>query len=762
MEKQLPSFKELKEMMEKHRRKREENSKNNPVLNEKIVKILQNKTRRPDPESMALLSAARGGNLKIFKMLYNRPGVNKQVKDEHEMTSLMLAAFMGHVDIVKFLLEQPETDVNEADMFEHTPLLNSAMSGQLEIVTMLWEHPNIDKEKMGVTGTNALMMAANRGHDEIVDFLLRQPEVPLNVTDEDGDTALLHAAMGGYLETFKKIYNHPKVNKSVRNKNNVNVLMMASNQGKADVVKFLLTQPEALAELNDADDKEHTALYHAAIGGNLETFLALYNQPGVRRDLRDIIGTNLLMVASLKNGVKVVEFLLEQEETDVSARDHVGHTALHYAALGGSLQVLKILMDHPKVDNDATDNDGLNALATAAQSGSQNVVKFLLGIPDDTDDDPDPDPSDDAPGRKKPKTTGQLLKLLSRYTEKRKMGQNNPAAFKKPWAIDVGAPGPGPSTSAAAVASTSAAQFNPFAVAHAPNPGVDAMRKMVHDIMVDFLGFTDLASQELPDLGVGLLSPDVLLPGTTATAAACLAAGGPEATQTQPEVTMSSGTDANATETTNEDATPETCGSSLNLTPPPSTGSSRQQSESEAAMDDPSDVSTKKTSKGKKGRSARQFVKRSQALPVPSSSKPKVTAQSIGKSDKLFPAPPEDTTEADDVTGTGSPTKRRRMSSTESGNSTAQGRRVSARVASVAPLPPVGVSTRRRKAAAAAGDQGGGQQVAPLAARTRRQGAATRAATATVTTATAAEAEAANAETEKTAEKNKTDDGKTQ
>ncbi len=423
---------------------------------------------RADDPSSALLRAAEEGGLETFKLLYNKPGVNKQVTDEHEMTSLMLAAFMGHVDIVKFLLEQPETDVNVRDKCGWTSLRHACRRrNNLAALTSLWNHPKFDRAAVCDGGMNALMLASWMGSLDMVSFLLSHSEVDINAADNDGDTALLYAARSHDVEIFKTIFNHPGVDRTVVNNQGLNAVFLAARDGydttldfllqqkdtdvtligrdlgatvlhaaaadgdvrkvealwnhpgvnrkakmnngmnalitavsndHTDVVRFLLEQPDVLSELNHTDAYGQTALYHAVIPDDMESFTLLFRHPCIRRDTRDINGINLLMVAANVNNVQLVKFLLKEPDTDVTAVDHDGCTALHAASAAGSLQAVKLLVKHPGVNKDAVDKFGQSALDMAVDWGDKKVVKFLggeLNEDESSEDESDEDESDE-------------------------------------------------------------------------------------------------------------------------------------------------------------------------------------------------------------------------------------------------------------------------------------------------------------------------------------------------------------------------------
>ncbi len=669
-----------------------------------------------EQKSLALLSAAHGGDLEIFKLLYNMPGVNRQVRDKYDKTLLHVATQGGYVDVATFLLEQPETDVNEigCGKLGHTALLTSALFGHLDMLKVLWNHESTRKDFRDANGLNVLMYASISGATEIVVFLLSQPEVDINAVSDHAETALHFAAQEGRVETFKKLFSHPGVNRMVCNKSGANIMMKAARSGSSELVNFLLTQPDVSFDLNFADDLGNTALlyaadknaldtlttlfnhpdvntnvrnkeghnvlmvavsqeyanmdvirfllrqpnmtaelndtdvngrsilHHAALRGeNLEIFLEIYNQPHIRKDQTDILGSNLLMIAACGEAEKIVNFLLEQPETDATATNNTGQTVIHYAAMGGSVPVFKLLSDHPEVDNDATDNEGLNALAMAARAGQQNIVKFLLGLSDGSETT-EPTP--------KAQTTHEILEQMREKHKRQKSGS--------------GATGAGASVS----------------------PRHAVLSPALGDLM------PTLSSTEMLHTLMQILMPEEEQPAASSDAASLNVIGSAAGQSGDAEAKGRAHAHSTAAVAPGAEEGKQKEGrgrdGAFSITPQHTT---RRRS---SITDNPSMNTTQKPSKGKaptKGQSSRQFVKRSNTLSRPSKSR--ADPQSIGKSDHHFPAPAE----AEEITQ--KPKKPSRADDPEDA-APAKRRRVSPRVASASPLPSPGVSTRRKKAAA--------------------------------------------------------------
>ncbi|KAJ5717794.1 hypothetical protein N7488_003440 [Penicillium malachiteum] len=103
--------------------------------------------------------------------------------------------------------------------------------------------------------------------------------------------------------------------------------------------------------------------------------------------LRDIVcwerlpiseSSSALIVATYFGLVKVVEFLLDFEETNVDSMDLKQRTSLSWAAEYGHEAVAKLLLQTGRVDIDSKDSNNQTPLSWAAENGHADVVELLL------------------------------------------------------------------------------------------------------------------------------------------------------------------------------------------------------------------------------------------------------------------------------------------------------------------------------------------------------------------------------------------------
>ncbi len=324
-----------------------------------------------------LLSAAEARDLGNFKTLYQSKDTDTRAVDSFGRNAMILAALNGCQATVQYLLDQKETDVNWRDYNGFTALHAAAQAGDSATFRTLHQHPATDRQAVNNCGSNALILAAWKGQQEILHFLLDQDqETDLNWKNSSGWTALHAAAQGGHLPTFRFLYQHPAADRQAVDNNECSVLILAAAYGREGIVHYLLDQEETV--VNWKNNAGWTALHAAAQCGHLPTFKKLYQHPATDKQAVTKMGKNTLMQAALLGQEEIVQYLLNQKETDLNWKNSAGFTALHAAAQGGHLSTFVKLHQHPTANTQALTKNGNNTLMIAVLRGKETVVQFLL------------------------------------------------------------------------------------------------------------------------------------------------------------------------------------------------------------------------------------------------------------------------------------------------------------------------------------------------------------------------------------------------
>ncbi len=279
-----------------------------------------------------LIKASTNGDFLTVQTLVNTKGIDINARYNGD-TALVNASFAGHLDIVKELLSHKDININKTGNLNVTPLIGASVQGYTEIVKELLKHsPKLNKQdKYGYT---ALMYAAEKGYKSIVH------ELVINGAD---------------VTIVKK-------NKVVGINN---ALLLAYNNNHRDITMELLK-----AELHR----------------NLSDLLTLENYKSKYYNAIDESKNTLLMLASKKGDIEIVNFLvnINKEQTklgkaiipivDINKKDFDNNTALMFAADNGYLDVVETLLNQPELDLDCRNIFSKNAYQLAATQEIKDAI----------------------------------------------------------------------------------------------------------------------------------------------------------------------------------------------------------------------------------------------------------------------------------------------------------------------------------------------------------------------------------------------------
>lgn len=145
------------------------------------------------------------------------------------------------------------------------------------------------------------------------------------------------------------------------------LLFIACGKGSYRIVEYLVS---CGLPLNRRDTDGRTALFHAILGGDIETFKLLLSY-GANVHERDYNNANLLHYAVNKVRHDFVQLLLDND-VDVNACSKYSGTPLHYAVYKHSLFMIGLLVEN-NADVNITDDNGRNPLIAAILSDDEGA-----------------------------------------------------------------------------------------------------------------------------------------------------------------------------------------------------------------------------------------------------------------------------------------------------------------------------------------------------------------------------------------------------
>ena len=155
---------------------------------------------------------------------------------------------------------------------------------------------------------------------------------------------------------------------SITNNNGENALILSADYPY--IINLLLNNNTA--DLNIADSKGKTALFHACEFGNLNSVKLLINS-GSDINKRDIFGKTILMYAVESENLELIKYLIEDIEVDINEKDDWGQNAIFFAT---KINIARYLI-YKNIDYSATNSIGLKAHEVVKYNGYNNLSTYL-------------------------------------------------------------------------------------------------------------------------------------------------------------------------------------------------------------------------------------------------------------------------------------------------------------------------------------------------------------------------------------------------
>lgn len=305
----------------------------------------------------ALISAVKGGHIKIVETLLQNKNIGIDFKNFDGEAALHLAVVLGNIEIIRLLLAAEGGDVNIQTLSGNTPLHVAASSANANVVNVLLEagaNPNMANE----SGFLPIHCAAKQGCLEVFNQLLEKC-TNIHIKTNEKYTLLHLAAKNGHVEIVK-ILLAAGLAINEKNADGSTPLHLATLQNKLDVVKLLIGES---ANIDIVNDGGKTSLHIAVRMGHAEIAeILLVN--GAKVDIKNNNEETPLHRAAEFGHANIVKILLKaRPEIDVK-ENRYGYTPLHKAVRFCNIEVAQILLE-AGANVDSTTNEGNASLHVA-------------------------------------------------------------------------------------------------------------------------------------------------------------------------------------------------------------------------------------------------------------------------------------------------------------------------------------------------------------------------------------------------------------
>ena len=189
----------------------------------------------------------------------------------------------------------------------------------------------------------------------------------INVADNEGNTLLMKSVYLGYYDLADYILlNNADI--SLTNNNGENALILSADYPY--IINLILNNN--IDNLDSADNKGKTALFHACEFGNLNSVRILIKS-GSDINKRDIFGKTILMYAVESENLELIKYLIEDIGVDINEKDDWGQNAIFFAT---KINIARYLI-YRDIDYLEPNSIGLKAYEVLRYNGYNNLSTYL-------------------------------------------------------------------------------------------------------------------------------------------------------------------------------------------------------------------------------------------------------------------------------------------------------------------------------------------------------------------------------------------------
>ena len=189
----------------------------------------------------------------------------------------------------------------------------------------------------------------------------------INVEDNEGNTLLMKSVYLGYYDLADYILlNNADI--SLTNNNGENALILSADYPY--IINLILNNN--IDNLDSADNKGKTALFHACEFGNLNSVRILIKS-GSDINKRDIFGKTILMYAVESENLELIKYLIEDIKVDINEKDDWGQNAIFFAT---KINIARYLI-YKDIDYSEPNSIGLKAYEVLRYNGYNNLSTYL-------------------------------------------------------------------------------------------------------------------------------------------------------------------------------------------------------------------------------------------------------------------------------------------------------------------------------------------------------------------------------------------------
>ncbi|XP_061186967.1 putative ankyrin repeat protein RF_0381 [Saccostrea echinata] len=316
--------------------------------------------------------AARGGNVKILKLLTQKGVQTDQTTDEG-FTILHIACERGRFEMAQYILSEHPGMMHQVSKNGSTAAHDSTIGGHLNVLQLLLQN-GLNPNHFTNNKMNILHIACVKAHFEIFQYVLSNFPDMLHFVNIYGWNVAHCAALGGDISILDLII-EKGLQADQTTKANESILHIACSKGHFEMCQYIISKYPDMLHLitNEGENAVHTA----AIGGNVKILLALEEQKCQAFKTNGDKMT-ILHIASACAQYEMCQHISSMYPDMLNMVDKNGKSALHFAAQGGDIKILQILIEMGLLASHVTPSK-YSILHLACSSARFEMCQYILG-----------------------------------------------------------------------------------------------------------------------------------------------------------------------------------------------------------------------------------------------------------------------------------------------------------------------------------------------------------------------------------------------
>ncbi|XP_062570980.1 ankyrin-3-like [Saccostrea cucullata] len=322
---------------------------------------------RDDKGWTVLHSACKGGNEEIVSLLITK-GIDIDALTKDSKNALHIASLNGKYQICQYLVNNYKHLLKNKDKYGNSVLHCAAMGGDVNVLEMLIKFGS-NISTLTNEGETVLHVCGLHEKMKVFTYLIDNFPDLLEVKDKYGFTVLHSVCKGGNTEMIPLLITKGLDILELTN-DTQNVLEIACLRGKYDTCEYLLKYHPQLLNVRES------LLHSTVIAGNVE-IVKLLIEKGIHIESLNNKGETVLHVCCRRGKIKMINYLVNNNENLLDIKDPDGGTALHSACKFGDKKVVSLLIRKGANINSLT-KSGKSVLHNACLNGKFDACKYLI------------------------------------------------------------------------------------------------------------------------------------------------------------------------------------------------------------------------------------------------------------------------------------------------------------------------------------------------------------------------------------------------